>query len=82
MLESLRSFLDGSEGQLHWICLSNLVTTQLSLLSKRLTHRDHSSSPSLYFPSLHLTSLSTVIDSIFCLSPPLAHEPLEDSKML
>ena len=52
-------------------------------VSKHLTHRDHSSSPSpLYFPSLHLTSLSTVIDSIFCLSPPLAHEPLEDSEML
>lgn len=34
VLESLGSFLDGFEGQLHWICLSNLVTTQLSLLPR------------------------------------------------
>ena len=32
VFESLGSFLDGFEGQLHWIYLSDLVTTQLSLL--------------------------------------------------
>ena len=52
-------------------------------ISKHLTHRDHSSSPSsLYSPSLRLTSLSTVIDSIFLSISPLAHEPLEKSEML